>query len=167
MYQDEKSNRDALVLKRSQSAPALTEWPVLEKRAKAEARSSSADEEEEDEEETRLQFEKQRMKRRKALSENLFKHSALRVHSDTDLTKIDKDATFSNAADVERSELLARVADAYQTTYSGLPSTESSDVSDSEDENPSRRNRKVRNTRTYTYSATRQSSRISPVYEYA
>lgn len=125
------------MLKRSQSAPNLTKWPVLEKRAKPEVQSSS-----EDEEETRMQFEKQRMKRRKALSENLFKHSALRVHSDTDLTKIDKDATFSSASNIERNEFLARVADAYQTTYSGLPSTESSDYSDSDEEKPSR-NRKV------------------------
>lgn len=125
------------MLTRSQSAPNLTEWPILVRKVKAEMQSSS-----EDEEETRMQFEKQRMKRRKALSENLFKHNALRVHSDTDLTKIDKDATFSNVANVERNELLARVADAYQTTFSGVPSSESSDYSDSDDEKPSR-SRKV------------------------
>lgn len=122
--------------RRSQSAPNFSKWPILEKISKPVTYSSS-----EDEEETRMQFEKLRMRRRKALSENLYKHSALRVHSDTDLTKIDKNATFNNAGYVECNELMARVMDAYETTYSGVQSVTYSNFTDNENEQIA--NRKV------------------------
>lgn len=130
VYQDEKDSEVPVKPKRSQSMPNLTKWPVLEKVVTPVTHSSS-----EDEEETRMQFEKQKMKRRKALSENLFKHSALRMHSETDLTRIDRDATFSNAAHVERKELLARMSDAFVTTYNLIQSPHTSEpTTENEDE---------------------------------
>lgn len=135
VYQDEKVSQIPAERRRSQSAPNLTEWPVLEKIPMRIEYSSS-----EDEEETRMQFEKQRMTRRKALSENLFKHSALRMHSETDLTKIDRNATFNNAAYVERSELMARMSDAFKTTYNRMQLPRSSDsTTETDDEEPGKR----------------------------
>ncbi len=140
MYQNEKPLRESLAPTRSQSMPNLTKWPVLEKITKPEIQSSSDD----DDEETYTQFEKQRMKRRKALPENLFKRSDLRVRSETDLTKIDRQATFDNAAYVECQELLARVADAYETTYSDVQLIRnSSDFLEDENELPHPAQRKV------------------------
>lgn len=127
MYQDEKPERTLEERSRSQSAPNLTKWPILEKIPRKIEPTSS-----EDEEETRMQFEKYKLKRRKALSENLFKHSQLRVRSDSDLTKIDKAATFNTVSNIERGELLARVVDAFETTYSRSTSSSSLHYSDDE-----------------------------------
>lgn len=89
------------------------------------------------------------MKRRKALVENLYKHSSLRVRSETDLTKIDREATFNCASLVERNELMERVVDAYHTTYSGTQSTNTTVSTDFDDGRS--RARKVRSTSTYGY----------------
>lgn len=144
MYQDEKPEAVLAQLNRSQSAPNLSKWPVLERIPKEVVQSSS-----EDEEETRQQFEKLKYKRRRGLSENIFKYSALRVRSESDLIKIDKVATFNTASHVERKELLARVVDAFETTYS--MSTSSSSLLSSDDEEEKLPPKKVSYVN-YTYS---------------
>lgn len=115
--------------KRTQSAPNLSEWPILTKIPTLSCSSS------EDEEETKLMFEKQRMKRRKALSENLFKHQNLRTRSESDLIRIDRNATFNNLAYIERNELMTRVSDAFQKTFSQMKEAQNIDSTSREVEN--------------------------------
>lgn len=135
MYQDEQPEDTLALRSRSRSAPNLSEWPILVRIVKP-AEPSSSD----DEQQTLAQFEKVRLRRRRALHENLFKHSQLRVRSESDLSKIDKAATFNNIFNVERTELLARVVDAFETTYSRSTSSSSLDLSeDDENEEPPRK----------------------------
>ncbi|XP_050422219.1 open rectifier potassium channel protein 1 [Adelges cooleyi] len=99
-------------LRRSRSAPNLTEWPVLRKLTVPVANRTS---DEEDEETVRKRFEKHRMKRRRALSQNKMRSLIRRVKatSEIDLAHIDKEATFG--ADIASYELLSRVVDALET----------------------------------------------------
>ncbi|XP_065202063.1 open rectifier potassium channel protein 1 isoform X2 [Planococcus citri] len=129
VYQDEQPQNTLEQRIRCRSAPNLSEWPVLVKTVKPVEPSSS-----DDEQQTLAQFQKVRLRRRRALHENLFKHSQLRVRSESDLSKIDKAATFNNIFNVERTELLARVVDAFETTYSRSTSSSSLNLSDEEED---------------------------------
>ncbi|XP_050542134.1 open rectifier potassium channel protein 1 isoform X2 [Daktulosphaira vitifoliae] len=105
-------------LRRSRSAPNLTEWPVLRKLSLPTVDKTS---EEEDEEVVRKRFEKHRMKRRRALSQNKMRSLIRRVRatSEIDLAHIDKEATFG--ADIASYELLSRVVDALETAVPNKP----------------------------------------------
>lgn len=107
-------------LRRSRSAPNLTEWPVLCKTpAKVPAARRTSDDE--DEETVRRRFEKHRMKRRRALSQNKMRSLLRRTKatSEIDLAHIDKDATFG--ADIASYEILSRVVDALETAVPNQP----------------------------------------------
>ncbi|XP_018900006.2 uncharacterized protein Ork1 isoform X1 [Bemisia tabaci] len=123
VYRDPRDEADGLLgrMKRSQSAPNLSEWPVMWKVKKETPPVSDNDEDVEEE------FKKVRMRRRAGLSENLMKPKVLKVRSDGDLFKIDLNATFEAPSNIAPSELLARVVDALGTT-GGM-----SDSSDDED----------------------------------
>lgn len=105
-------------LRRSRSAPNLSEWPVLGKAAPAPACRTSDDE---DEETVRMRFEKHRMKRRRALSQNRMRSLLRRTKatSEIDLAHIDKEATFG--ADIASYEILSRVVDALETAVPAQP----------------------------------------------
>lgn len=112
-------------LRRSRSAPDLSEWPVLRCRVPVPAAAAAAvDDEEEDEESVRLRFEKHRMKRRRALSQNKMRSLLRRTKatSEIDLAHIDKEATFG--ADIASYEILSRVVDALETAVPNQPAAE-------------------------------------------
>lgn len=117
MYKKEALSRDQ-PLRRSRSAPNLTEWPVLCKVPVPVARRTSDDE---DEETVRQRFEKHRMKRRRALSQNKMRSLLRRTKatSEIDLAHIDKEATFG--ADIASYEILSRVVDALETAVPNQP----------------------------------------------
>lgn len=119
VYKKEALSRDQ-PLRRSRSAPNLTEWPVLCKvlAAVPAARRTSDDE---DEEAVRQRFEKHRMKRRRALSQNKMRSLLRRTKatSEIDLAHIDKEATFG--ADIASYEILSRVVDALETAVPNQP----------------------------------------------
>lgn len=126
VYKDELIDNRLLDSKnRSQSAPNLTEWPVLRKR---EIVSSSDDEEDIEE-----AFNKHRLNRRRAYSENVMTPQLARVMSEGDLSKIDRNATFGPAGNIEPGALLARVVDALGTPIGSRLSS-----SDEEDEGGSK-----------------------------
>lgn len=108
-----------LPLRRSRSSPNLTEWPVLRKKVTVPA----VDEEDEDEDAVRRRFEKHRMKRRRALSQNRMRSLLRRTKatSEIDLAHIDKEATFG--ADIASYEILSRVVDALETAVPNQPPT--------------------------------------------
>ncbi|KAL5240345.1 hypothetical protein ACI65C_007755 [Semiaphis heraclei] len=118
VYKKEALSRDQ-PLRRSRSAPNLTEWPVLCKVPVPVARRTSDDE---DEETVRQRFEKHRMKRRRALSQNKMRSLLRRTKatSEIDLAHIDKEATFG--ADIASYEILSRVVDALETAVPNQPS---------------------------------------------
>lgn len=104
-------------LRRSRSSPNLTEWPVLRKTVTAPV----AQDEDEDEDAVRRRFEKHRMKRRRALSQNRMRSLLRRTKatSEIDLAHIDKEATFG--ADIASYEILSRVVDALETAVPNQP----------------------------------------------
>ncbi|KAE9531644.1 hypothetical protein AGLY_010850 [Aphis glycines] len=119
VYKKEVLSRDQ-PLRRSRSAPNLTEWPVLCKTpAKVPVTRRTSDDE--DEETVRRRFEKHRMKRRRALSQNKMRSLLRRTKatSEIDLAHIDKDATFG--ADIASYEILSRVVDALETAVPNQP----------------------------------------------
>lgn len=85
---------------------------MLRKMTPAPACRTSDDE---DEETVRLRFEKHRLKRRRALSQNKMRSLLRRTKatSEIDLAHIDKEATFG--ADIASYEILSRVVDALET----------------------------------------------------
>lgn len=115
-------------LRRSRSAPSLTEWPVLRKAAAAALTTCRVSDEDEDEEMVRRRFEKHRMKRRRALSQNKMRSLLRRTKatSEIDLAHIDKEATFG--ADIASYEILSRVVDALETAVPNQPPVQSSNV---------------------------------------
>lgn len=117
VYKKEVSSRDHPLL-RSRSAPNLSEWPVMRKTVH---RAPAAADEEEDEETVRRRFEKHRMKRRRALSQNKMRSLLRRTKatSEIDLAHIDKEATFG--ADIASYEILSRVVDALETAVPNQP----------------------------------------------
>lgn len=100
----------------------MTEWPVLRKKAVKESSS-------EDEEEVANSFKKQRLQRRRAYSENVMTPVITRIMSESDLSRIDRNATFGTAAVIEPGVLLARVVDAL-----GTPIGSRFELSDDEDD---------------------------------
>lgn len=109
-------------LRRSLSAPNLSEWPVMRKTVPAPAPPCrTSDDEDEDEETVRMRFEKHRMKRRRALSQNKMRSLLRRTKatSEIDLAHIDKEATFG--ADIASYEILSRVVDALETAVPTQP----------------------------------------------
>lgn len=119
VYKKEALSRDQ-PLRRSRSAPNLTEWPVLCK-APAAVPVACRTSDDEDEEAVRQRFEKHRMKRRRALSQNKMRSLLRRTKatSEIDLAHIDKEATFG--ADIASYEILSRVVDALETAVPNQP----------------------------------------------
>lgn len=120
MYKKEKLSCGQ-PLNRSRSAPDLSEWPVLRKTERPAPAAECRTSDDEDEESVRLRFEKHRMKRRRALSQNRMRSLLRRTKatSEIDLAHIDKEATFG--ADIASYEILSRVVDALETAVPNQP----------------------------------------------
>ncbi|XP_054263747.1 open rectifier potassium channel protein 1 [Macrosteles quadrilineatus] len=124
VYVEKETEEDREGVRRIKSCPNLNEWPILVKREDLEDSSS---EEDLTEEEMAANFKRIAMRRRRGHAENVMTPQVRKRRcSDTDLSRIDRKATFGDdSGTVEPKLLLAKVVDALGTSVGSKFSLES------------------------------------------